>query len=80
MAKLGGEFIRRITPSGLVTTASGVATAIEGHNLATQDLNINIARSGIEEIVARFGVVVAIAGLIIMAYNYRKSSQEQINS
>ena len=80
MAKLEGEIIRRLSPNGLVTTASGVVSAIEGHNLATQDLSINIARSGIEDLFARFGVAVAVAGLIIMLYSYRKSSQPQNSS
>jgi hypothetical protein len=77
MVKLGGEILRGVSPSSFVTVASGITAGIEGHKLAIQDLSINVTRAANEDLLSRFGVAVAILGLIIMAYDYRRAHRTQ---
>jgi hypothetical protein len=73
------EIFKGVSPISLITTATGIASAVEGHSLAIQDISVNIARSGMEDLISRFGVVVAVVGLITMLYDHRRASQMQIN-
>ncbi len=78
---LGGEFLRHISPSSVITAATGAGSAFEGANLAKQDLIINAGRAQLENSLSVAGAAVAVLGVLFVGkdyLNYRRAQRKPV--
>lgn len=77
MIRVGGEILRGISKSSLITTATGIGAGLGSVGLAAQDLGMNASRVGLDAKGIAAGALMTGVGAIMILQDRRDSRRTQ---